>query len=105
MDMNPKGDRTHNIYPYLMQEWDEELPRTFAVRRKTLEELDFAMQEWRLAKTETELTEHVETLIDASFVDARQVMRHWDRSLENVQLNVDQKRGNRIQEIRINLVF
>ena len=26
MDMNPKGDRTHNIYPYLMQEWDEELP-------------------------------------------------------------------------------
>ena len=47
------------------------------------------MQEWRLAKTETELTEHVETLIDASFVDARQVMRHWDRSLENVQLNVD----------------
>lgn len=76
-------------YLLRLPEWDAELPHTFAVRRKTLEELDFAMQEWRLARTETLLTEHVEALIHDSFADARQVTRHCDQTLDTVKMNVD----------------
>ena len=84
-----KCARYHVTYMMFMSEYEETLPERFSSRRRALEDLDFTLQEWRLAREDSHLTATVETLIADTFEDARTVVRSEQNAIDDVHVSVD----------------
>ena len=82
-----KAHRYHCTY-LVPVAWEEDLPARFATRRRRMEDLDYAVQEWRLAPDAPGLAARVEDCVAAAWKSAFHVVEDAD-GVVDVRLNMD----------------